>query len=262
MKDDAKAIGRASVVIALTVVVQVAFRAVPPSVSIPAVVAFGLAFAAIAGSVIALALFAPPISPRALVLLVVPLFVLASLSGMGGPNIAGAAAIAASLLAAGTLVGGAIGGRVEHAGHGLVIAYVGSAADVFSVFHERGVTAQIAASPEALNVAAIAWPMLGTSAIEPILGVGDVVMAVIYGAIAHKHGLARGRTAVALGSAFVVVLVALIVFAQPLPVLPFFGVAMLIAHPELRVVPKKDRVAAAVGMVTITLLFVALALWW
>ena len=106
-----------------------------------------------------------------------------------------AVAVTGALLTAGAAIGGAVGGRIEHPGHLLVVVVLSLLVDSFSVFHTAGPTAAVVARPELIAVLALPWPRFGTSEFLPVLGVGDVVFAALYMSTARQFGLPRLRTA-------------------------------------------------------------------
>jgi hypothetical protein len=67
-----------------------------------------------------------------------------------------------------------------------------------------------------------------------------------------------GRTLIALAAAFATILGALIVFAVPLPALPFLAVAVLAAHPIAFRLRREDRLPALVGLALVTAVFALL----
>lgn len=247
--------------IGAVVVVQILCWLLAPAVTLPTVLAASLVFALVAGGVIAVGAVAPAFGVRALAWTVVPALLLGAVVTLGRPpgGILAAILVAGSLLAGGSLVGGVIGSRIEHVSHLLVVAYVSSLADVFSVFSARGVSAQVVESERLLSVLAISWPMPGSGELMPVLGVGDVVMCALYLAASRKLGLGVRRMALALAAGFAAVLAALLVLRIPLPALPALGVAVVLAHPSSWRLRPEDRWKAIGGMALITLLFAALS---
>jgi len=175
---------------------------------------------------------------------------------LGGPL--GAALVALGLLGGGSLLGRAVGSRVTHTGHLLVVAYVSSLADVFSVFSDKGVTAQVVESERMLSLLAVSWALPGWAEMTPVLGVGDIVMVTLYTVATRRLDLEVGRTLLALAAGFALVLGALLVAQIPLPALPFLGAAMLAAHPQAFRLRTEDRRPALIGMALITAVFAVL----
>jgi hypothetical protein len=170
------------------------------------------------------------------------------------------APVALALLAAGALVGACVGRRVQHPGHLLVVAYVSSVADLYSVLTPSGPSAQVASSERAMHLLAVTWPIPGMERIAPVLGIADVVMVALYLAACRQHGLPLRRTAVALGIGFVAAFGLVVATARPVPALPFLGIAMVAAHAEARRLPPGDRRVALAGMGLFTLLALLVAL--
>jgi hypothetical protein len=223
-----------------------------------AIVAFALAFGWVAAEVLAVAALTPRLSPRALGLsltLALPLVALGVLAP--GPSIVATAGVAALLLGAGTSAGAALGERIQHAGHLGVVAYVSSLADLVSVLHESGPSAQILESAPTLAVLAVGAPMAGTPDLSPILGIGDVVFVALYLAAARKHGLPFARTVAALAVGLALTFVVVVALARPIPALPFLGLGVVLAHPRAWLPPPHERRQALVGV----LVFTALAAW-
>ncbi|MEZ4330000.1 MAG: hypothetical protein R3B40_32525 [Polyangiales bacterium] len=214
---------------------------VPTSPLVGAVLAFGAVAVAISG----VAVLSPTATPRELAVLLLPLGVLVAvaLARSSLPLAVGAGLINAALLAFGAVLGSAVGGRVEHAGHLVLLAWVASAVDILSVFAPEGPTAQIIANPEtALPLVTLSWPIYGTARIEPLIGVGDVAIAAVYGAAARATSLPRRRVVWGLMAGFALTFVALLAFEQALPALPMLslGVVVALAPASLRI-PAADR---------------------
>lgn len=228
-----------------------------PGLPLHPLLGYVVAFVAVGASVLATAAACPAPRPRHLALLPVPAASLLAVHLSGGHGLDAAVAVTASLLLAGTLLGATVGTAIEHPGHLVFVAVVSAAADIFSVNHPAGPSAAIVESEAALSLLALPWPMLGTPAIEPVLGVGDVVFTALYVAAARAHGLGRARTLWALAFALVATLVTVIALELPLPALPYLGAAMLIAHPEARRPPAADRVKGTLAAAAIVAAVVA-----
>lgn len=173
-----------------------------------------------------------------------------------------ACAINLALLVFGSLLGSAVGGRVDHAGHLVLLAWVASVVDVGSVFAPEGPTAQIIASPEvALPLVTLSWPIFGTPSIEPLIGLGDVTIAALYGAAARATRLPRLRVVLGLLGGFALTFAALVVFERALPALPMLslGVVVALAPHSLRVPPADRKKGLAFAAVLTVLVAVRLA---
>jgi hypothetical protein len=241
------------------VVALLAAHRVAPRIQIAPLGAYAIGFGVVALGVLGTAWRCPPVTRRALQLSVVPCLALLWLSDHPLPVLEMAGAVTVCLLMACTLLGGAVGWAIEHPGHLVFVAIVSAAADVFSVFHPQGPSAAIAQSEVALSVLALPWPMLGTPFVEPFLGAGDIVFTALYVACGRKHALPEWRTAAALTLGFVVTMVAVIALELAVPALPFLGMAVVLAQPQARRPPQRDRargyaLAAAVVAVVAGLL--------
>jgi hypothetical protein len=220
------------------------FAALAPLVPAPPMAAYVLAFGMVMGCVLACAWVAPVvgrISLAAVTLPVVGVLVTLYLGGEQIPPPFGAGVVTISLLLFGGVLGGAVGGRIEHPGHLLAVAVVSLLVDTFSVYHPAGPTAAVVAQPRALAVLALPWPMLGGDEIVPILGVGDVVFAALYVSASRRHSLGTRRTAAALAAGLMVTMIAVIFSGLPIPALVGMGLAVLAVHPAARRLPEKDR---------------------
>jgi hypothetical protein len=211
---------------------------------------FVLAFGWVAAEVLTLAWLTRGASPARLgvsaLVATAALAAIAVLRAPPSPPII--ALVAAILLAGGSSAGALVGSRIQHPGHLGVVAVVSSVADIVSVFHESGPTAQLAESTPWLSLFAIGAPMLGTSDVPPLLGVGDVVMAALYATAAARFALPEKRTWMALTGGLASAMVAVLVLEIALPALPFLGLAMVVAHPETRLPPHHERPQAALGI--------------
>ncbi|MBN8616932.1 MAG: hypothetical protein J0L92_40490 [Deltaproteobacteria bacterium] len=212
--------------------------------------AFVLAFVWVSIECLAGATLAPEVAPRRLILTgLVGALAMVGLA-LGGVSLSPltTALVGVLLVLAGSSAGAWVGGRIQHAGHLGVVAVVSSIADAASVLQPSGPTAQILESAPTLSFLTLGAPMLGTADVPPILGVGDVVMSALYVAAARKHQLAQRRTWIALAAGLAAAMTVVLVLELPLPALPFLGVAILVAHPEARLPPPKERVQAAIGV--------------
>jgi hypothetical protein len=166
--------------------------------------------------------------------LTLPAAALIALAFRPAADLTGALIVTAALLAGGTMIGSAVGRAIEHPGQLVFVAVVSAAADAGSVFHPSGPSAVMAQSQAALSLVALPWPMLGTLAIEPLLGAGDVVFTALYLSSARQHGLSWRRTMGALLLAYAATATVVVVLEAALPALPFLGLAVVLAHPEAR----------------------------
>jgi len=228
-----------------------------PRLSVSAPLAYGLGFAAVCGSALAVGLALPRPPPRALFALVVPVGSLLALSAARAVGLEAAMAVTACLLLAGSLVGGTIGYAIEHPGQLLFVVLVSAFADVLSLYQPGGVSHEVLQSEQALLALALPWPMLGTPYIEPMLGVGDVAFTALYVTATRAHALSMVRTTSALAAAFLVTMALVMWLESALPALPLLGCAMLVAQPAMRRPSAEDRRR---GVPLAVALFVVLAL--
>jgi hypothetical protein len=230
---------------------------ISPGLSVPISLAYGLGFGAVCASALAVSLALPRPPPRALFGLLIPIGSLLALSAARAAGLEAALAVTACLLVAGSLIGGAIGYRVEHPGQLLFVALVSAFADVLSLYQPGGVSREVVQSELALMALALPWPMLGTPYIEPMLGVGDVAFTALYVTATRTHGLSVVRTVLALAGAYFVTMVLVMVLESALPALPLLGCAVLLAQPAMRAPRAEDRRR---GVPLAVALFVVLAL--
>jgi hypothetical protein len=226
-----------------------------------ALVAYAIGYACTAAVVLVVAALGPRDGRVALVASSLAVTILALLFvEAASPSLLATVLVLAALLAIGTSVGATIGGRIQHAGHLSVVVVVSSIADLASVLAPSGPSHEIAESPALLSLLALSWPMAGTTRIEPLLGVGDVVFVALYLGAAAQHGLSMRRTLVALASALAITAAVVALLALPIPALPFLGAAMLIAHPAARLPPAEERAKAGIALVLFVLSFGTLVL--
>lgn len=257
------ALGACVVAFALAALIAPLVPVDPTASPAAALGAFTFGFAAVSAASLAAGATIGPRSPRALAIWAPVALVLGGLAWAEVPARAGALGIVASaavmlaLLAGGSVAGGVVGGRIQHPGHLSVVAVVSSLADVWSVLSPQGPSAAALQSEPLLSVLALPFPMLGTDAIEPLLGIGDVVFVALYLTVSRRFELGLGRTLVALGVAFAATALAVITLQRALPALPFLGAAVLIAHRDARLPPPGERRAAAIGVAVLAALVIA-----
>ncbi|MFO0616436.1 MAG: hypothetical protein U0414_27840 [Polyangiaceae bacterium] len=168
--------------------------------------------------------------------------------------------VGALLLVAGAWgIGGAIGARVEHAGHMLPAACVAAAADLASVLHPAGPSHAIASSERALSVVALNVPLPGGIA-APVLGVGDLVFAAIAFGVATRHGVSvvRPLLGIALGASASIALAA--VLERPIPALVAMGAFAVLLTPAFRSVRRADRKTTRIAVALSIAVAIALVL--
>ncbi len=249
---------------ALGAVALLVGQAIGLSIPLPPIVSYAISFSCLCGLVLGTAVRCPAWPrrdlPLAIAIAVCAAICIALVGLFGSVAPANAALVLAALLVIGSLVGNVVGTAIEHPGQLLFVVIVSSAADAASVLHPSGPSAAIVQSEAALSLLALPFAFLGTDATPPMLGVGDVVFASLYVACARRWSFSQNRTLSALASGFLVTICVVIGAQVPVPALPFLGIAMLVAHPEARRPPAKDR---ARGFAVLGLLAVALGvLWW
>lgn len=166
--------------------------------------------------------------------------------------------VTASLLTAGAVVGATVGGRIEHPGHLLAVVVVSVLVDTFSVFHAAGPTAAVVSRPAVIALLALPWPVFGTTNLAPVLGVGDIIFSALYFATTRRFELGMLKTAVALAVGLLATMVGVMVTEMSLPALVGIGVAMVVAHPRARRLPKEDLKKALWVIGPLALLWVLL----
>ncbi|HWZ88490.1 MAG TPA: hypothetical protein VNW92_06555 [Polyangiaceae bacterium] len=160
------------------------------------------------------------------------------------------APLTAVLLVDGALVGVAwacgtsLGRRVQHASHLLPACVVAASADIVSLLSPEGPTHAIVKSDRALTVLAVWFPVPGSSALAPALGVGDLLfIGLVFGvAVAHHLPYARTVLLAVLGTSLAGLAAAWLGVA--VPALVPIAAAILLGLPMVRNVRPADRSAA------------------
>ena len=160
------------------------------------------------------------------------------------------AAIATALLVDGALVclswalGCSLGRRVQHAAHLLPACVVAASADLVSLLSPEGPSHAIAESERALSVLATAFPVPGSLAIAPALGVGDLLFMALALGVARAHHLPYVRCVIACASGTALAGVAAAWSGLPVPALVPIAALLVLALPEIRKLRRSDRSAA------------------
>ncbi len=218
--------------------------------------AYVVAFSAVSAELLLAARFVPLLPPRvAGALAFAAALCLFALRGQA-PTLPSALAVTLCLLSASTLLGAVVGARIQVPGHLLAVFGVSALADLWSVYDPTGPSAQLAQQvverPEQLVLFALAFPMLGSTRIEAIIGAGDIVFAALYLATLRRHGLAATRTAWAMFGAMLAGLLLILIFERALPLLPLIGAAVVLAEPRTRSLPPQDRRSFGVVLVVLS----------
>jgi hypothetical protein len=210
----------------------------------------------VAGVLLCSAWAAPPIKARGLLwaLPFVAMIVLFFCTDIETRTPALLGAVTICVLMVGGLVGGYIGSLLEHPGMLMVVAYVAALGDIFSVFHPSGLTHKVMANPQALAVLTLSFPVIGTDRVVPLTGIGDVAFAAIFMVGARVTGLSVKRTILALAAAIAVVVLTVELAKTALPAVPFFSAAIVLAHPEVRTLPRGQGRRIALNLALVTLL--------
>jgi hypothetical protein len=209
-----------------------------PLLGLPPLAGFALAYVAVTGEILLLSALAPQLAPvRVAGVCAAGMLALWGLSRM--PATAPyAAALTLALGTSATLLGAAVGARIEKPGQLAAVALVSALADLWSVFDPNAPSArfaeQVLAHPEQLALFALPFPLLGTALVPAVIGAGDVVFAALYVAAFRAHGLSVARVLLALLLAFGAGLLGLLVTLRPLPLLPLLGLSVLAADPAAR----------------------------
>ena len=218
-----------------------------PSVHVGSTLASSISFAgATLIPILALAISATTEVTRATTLSVVATAALAllALALLHPSSIAAMVLVDGALVAGAWAIGASIGRRVQHASHLLPACVVAASADIVSSLSPEGPTHAIASSDRALSVLAVWFPVPGTHAVAPALGVGDLLfMALVFGvAVVHRLPYARTVFLAALGTSIAGFAAAWL--AVPVPALVPIAAALVLGLPTLRRVRPADRRAA------------------
>ena len=94
-------------------------------------------------------------------------------------------------------LGSSLGRRVQHASHLFPACVVAASADLVSLLSPEGPSHAIAESERALSVLATWFPVPGSSALAPALGVGDLLFMAFAFGVARAHALPYARCVIA-----------------------------------------------------------------
>lgn len=109
----------------------------------------------------------------------------------------------------------------------VLAAIVGALTDIFSVY--AGPTKHLIGS-SAFGYLSFAWPLVGAGGVQGIVGVGDFVFLALFFDGARRFKLDDRVTLWAMCAAIVVGFVFTWITEAGVPALPFFAVALLLAH--------------------------------
>jgi hypothetical protein len=145
-------------------------------------------------------------------------------------------------------LGSSLGRRVQHATHLFPACVVAACADLVSLLSPEGPSHAIAASDRALSVLAVGFPVPGSGALAPALGVGDLLFVALVFGVARAHGLPYARSVglCLMGTALAGVAAARLGIA--VPALVPIAAAVVLGLPMIRDLRPADRPAARISM--------------
>ncbi len=149
-----------------------------------------------------------------------------------------------ALVALAWALGTSLGRRVQHPAHLFPACLVAACADLVSLLSPEGPSHAIAASERALSVLAVGFPVPGSEAVAPALGVGDLLFIALVFGVARAHRLPYARTLVLclLGTAFAGAAAAR--WSVAVPALVPIAAAVVLGLPAIRQLrPAERRVA-------------------
>lgn len=218
-------------------------RVVHPSESVGAAIAFAVGSAAIVAGMRAAPLAWLSRAPQ--VFLAAPLGVALSLASLKLPALPAHLVGSFGLILAGAALGGAVGSRMDRAGHMLAVAFVSAGVDLWSVTSPHGPTHAIVRNAALVRLLTVSVSLPSSPEPQPAIGVGDVIFIALYLAAAQRFSLSVPRTLGLLGAAVIVAGGLAMVAGAPVPALPFLGLAMVLGHRAVREVHPEDRRATA-----------------
>jgi hypothetical protein len=170
--------------------------------------------------------------------------VLAALAVLQSSSSMALAAVDTALVGAAWGFGASLGRSVQHPTHLFPASVVAASADIVSLVSPEGPSHAIAKSERALSVLAVWFPVPGSTAIAPALGIGDLLfMAFVLGvASAHQLGVSRAVSCCALG--IVAAGAAAAWLGVAVPALVPIAAATLLGMPSIRRLRAVDRRAA------------------
>ncbi|MET0795187.1 MAG: hypothetical protein ABW061_26955 [Polyangiaceae bacterium] len=145
-------------------------------------------------------------------------------------------------------LGASLGRRVQHAAHLFPACVVAACADLVSVLSPEGPSHAIAASDRALSVLAVGFPVPGSQALAPALGVGDLLFMALVFAVARAHALPYARTVLLCLAGTALAGAAAAYLAVAVPALVLIAAAVVLGLPSIRQLQRADRTAARVAM--------------
>ncbi|HEY0466104.1 MAG TPA: hypothetical protein VGC79_17965 [Polyangiaceae bacterium] len=141
-------------------------------------------------------------------------------------------------------LGGSLGRRVQHAAHLFPACVVAASADLVSLLSPEGPSHAIAESERALSVLAVWFPVPGSSALAPALGVGDLLFMALAFGVARAHGLPYVRCVIACAVGTALAGVAAAWSGHAVPALVPIAAMLALTLPAIRKLRRSDRAAA------------------
>jgi len=141
-------------------------------------------------------------------------------------------------------LGCSLGRRVQHESHLFPACVVAASADLASVLAPEGPSHAIAESERALSLLATWFPVPGSAALAPALGLGDLLFMGLTFGIARAHGLPYARCVItcAIGTALAGAAAAW--SGLPIPALVPIAALLVLTLPAIRRLRRNERKAA------------------
>ena len=228
---------------ALAIMLPLGFMAaVAPWVPLGPLASTLLALAAVALAIVAGAAFSTSatLPPRRGALVALVGLALVGLA-LALPPVASGLIGACGLLAVASVVGGAIGSRMESSGHLAAVALVSAAVDLWSVTSPSGPTHRIVQSPALVRLLTVSVAIPPLRDPRPAIGFGDAVFVALYLAAGQRFAMPRPRLSVALWLGIFVAGAIAVALERAVPALPTIGLMVLLTQPMARSVPAADR---------------------
>jgi hypothetical protein len=169
-------------------------------------------------------------------------------------------AVDTALVALAWALGASLGRRVQHESHLFPACVVAASADVVSVLSPEGPSHAVAQSEHALSVLAIWFPVPGTNAVAPALGVGDLLFIAFVLGVASAHRLGYGRALVCILVGLGAAGFAAARLGVAVPALVPIAAASIVGLPRIRKLrPVDQRAAQASIAIALSLVVVTLA---
>jgi hypothetical protein len=174
-------------------------------------------------------------------------------------SIAACVTVDAALVGLAWALGGSLGRSVQHPAHLFPACVVAASADVVSLLSPEGPSHAVANSERALSVLAVWFPVAGSRAVSPALGIGDLLFVAFVLGVARAHHLPYARVIVCCALGIAAAGLAAACLHVAFPALVPIALATIIGLPRIRQLRAVDRrpahvsmlLAAAVALVTI-----------